>query len=76
MLPVLGFFLFVLVAGAWSRIFRRLGWHPLWGLTMILPPAIIVVSAVMYFQRWPLEEKVKELEQEIARLRGQISHNA
>ena len=43
---------------------------------MILPPAIIVVSAVMYFQRWPLEEKVKELEQEIARLRGQISHNA
>ncbi len=76
MLPVVvGFFLLVLFAVAWYRIFRRLGWPPLLGLTMILPPAIIVVSAVMYFQRWPLEQKVAELEQEIERLRGQTSQD-
>ena len=73
MLPVVGFFLFVLVAVAWYRIFRRLGWPPFLGLTMILPPAVIVVSAVMYFQRWPLEKKVEDLEQEIERLKGQTS---
>ena len=75
MLPVVGFILFVLVAVAWYRIFRRLGWPPFWGLTMVLPPVVIVISAVMYFQQWPLERKVVELEQEIARLRDQISQD-
>ena len=42
---------------------------------MILPPAVIVVSAVMYFQRWPLEKKVEDLEQEIERLKGQTSQD-
>ncbi len=65
----------MLVAVAWYRIFRRLGWPPLLGLTMILPPAIIVVSAVMYFQRWPLEQKVEELEQELERLRGRTGQD-
>ncbi len=65
----------MLVAVAWYRIFSHLGWPPLWGLTMILPPAVIVISAVMYFQRWPFEKKVEELEQEIEKLKGRISQD-
>ena len=65
----------MLVGVAWYRIFSRLGWHPLWGLTMILPPAVIVLTAVMYFQRWPLEKKVEDLEQEIERLRGRTGQD-
>ncbi len=65
----------MLVAVAWHPIFSRLGWPPLLGLTMILPPAVIVVSAVMYFQRWPLEQKVEELEQEIEQLKGRIGQD-
>ena len=73
MLFILALFLYALVAVAWYRIFRRLGWHSLLGLTMILPFAVFVVSTVMYFQRWPLERKVEELEQEIERLKVQIT---
>ena len=62
-----GIILFVLLAAAWSRIFKRLGWSSWWGLTVLIPPVIYIVSAVMYFQRWPIERRLEELEQELKR---------
>lgn len=66
-----GVFIFVLLAAGWSRIFQRLGWSQWWGLAMLIPPGIFIVPIVMYFQRWPIETRLEELEQELSRLRSQ-----
>ena len=63
-----GLVLFVLLAAAWARIFKRLGWSKWWGLAVLLPPVIYIVSVVMLFQQWPIERRVKELEEELERL--------
>ena len=72
-MPALALILPVFLAVAWFRIFKRLGWSGWWGLTMFVAPvAIIVVSAVMYFQRWPIETRLEELEIELERVRAQL----
>ncbi len=68
-----GILIAVLLAVAWSGIFRRMGWSPWWGLIMIVPGvnviSIVVTSVALFFQRWPIETKVMELEEELERLR-------
>ena len=64
-----GLILVVLLAAAWSRIFKRLGWSGWWGLTMFVPLlSLIVVSGVLYFRQWPIERRLEELEQKVNRL--------
>ena len=65
---LVGVVIIVLLAAAWARIFKRLGWSKWWGLTVLVPPVIYLVSVVMFFQQWPIERRVKELEEELARL--------
>lgn len=57
--------LLLLLAFGWSRIYRRLGWNQWWGLAMVVPFAYLVAVAVLYFQRWPLEQRIAELEEEV-----------
>ena len=64
----LGIILSVFMAAVWHRIFRRLGWSRWWGLTMLIPPVVFIVSGVMYFQKWPIERRIEELEEELTRL--------
>jgi hypothetical protein len=70
MFIAIGIILYALLALAWSRIFRRMGWNPWWGVTLVVPFAFFVISGVLYFQQWPLERRVVELEEELARLQG------
>ena len=59
-----GVILYVLMAAAWFRIFKRLGWPGWWGLAMVIPPLIFILS----FQKWPIERRLQELEEELDRL--------
>lgn len=65
------------LAAAWAGVFRRMGWSPWWGLVMIVPGlnviSFIVLSGVLSFQRWPIEQKVADLEEELDGLRGRLS---
>ena len=62
----LGIIVSVMMAAAWYRIFRRLGWSRWGGLTMLIAPVMFIVSGVMYFQKWPIERRIEELEQELS----------
>lgn len=59
-----------LLAYAWSRVFRRIGWPPWLAVVAVIPLIAAVVLVVVAFSRWPLEDRVAELERELARLRG------
>ncbi len=58
--------LVLLLAAAWTRIFALLGWSQWWGLTMIIP---VVATTVLFFNPWPIERRLEELQQELDRLR-------
>ena len=68
-----GVVLVTLLTVGWFNILRRLGWKGWWSVPMIVPfPfGMLAGSAYMYFQQWPLERRVAELEAEIARLNGE-----
>ena len=70
-----GILISILLAVAWSGIFRRMGWSPWWGLIMIVPGAnvisVVVTSVVLFFQRWPIELRLAQLEEEVESLRKQ-----
>lgn len=58
------------VAYIWWRIFVRVGWTPWLALVMTIPIANIVILIMFAFSSWPINERVQELETEVARLKG------
>ncbi|MDA1216338.1 MAG: hypothetical protein O2812_05645 [Chloroflexi bacterium] len=58
------------VAYVWWRIFVRVGWTPWLALVMAIPIANLVVLIMFAFSSWPINDRVRELEAEIARLKG------
>ncbi len=51
----------VLLAFAWWRIFRRIGWPPWLAVAAVVPLVALVMPFLVAFSRWPLEDKSKEL---------------
>ena len=58
------------VAYIWWRIFTRVGWTPWLALVMALPVANVVILIMFAFSSWPINERIRELEAEVARLQG------
>jgi hypothetical protein len=58
------------VAYVWWRIFVRVGWTPWLALVMAIPIANLAVLIMFAFSSWPINDRVRELEAEIARLKG------
>ncbi|MSQ05594.1 MAG: hypothetical protein EXR54_03340 [Dehalococcoidia bacterium] len=49
----------VLLAFAWARIFRRIGWPPWLAVAAVVPLVALVMPFLVAFSRWPLEDKSK-----------------
>jgi len=67
------FLLLIIVWGVlavvWARIFRRMGWSPWYGVLMVIPLSIFILPLVLAFQKWPIEQRVEELERQSAKPR-------
>ena len=50
----------VLLAFAWARIFRRIGWPPWLAVTAVVPVVALVMPVVVAYSRWPVDDKPKE----------------
>jgi len=42
----------------WYKIVRRTGYHPAWGLLMLLPVANIIMLAILAFRQWPIQKQL------------------
>jgi MFS family permease len=69
MLFLLALVVFVVLAGFWAGIFRRIGWSPWFALLMLIPLSSVVIVLVLAFNKWPIERRVEELEREAAQRR-------
>jgi carbon starvation protein CstA len=49
----------VVLAVAWARIFRRIGWPPWLAVATVVPLVALVMPLIVAFSRWPVEERSK-----------------
>lgn len=59
-------------AYVWSRIFWKAGWGKWTGVLMVVPIVNMLMLFTLAFSRWPVHDRLEELEHELRELRARL----